>query len=249
MIKYKPNEILQILIDFYNCQSVCDPEVDKGHILTFETTVSDWRMICDLIEPVKLAKFYHDLFNLRTPLADLEQLLLDENSKTLSDFCKYIADNSEKTEIKPIISFGQKCLTASIYKSLMNKLNIQGIDTNDIRPSSKFIPLFDKYTDAFMGEVNKLAPGSLTKFEYRDNKIVSLGWLMIGISLVALTMISLIWQFHWAILLLTGSGIITVAIGKQYEPETNIIGGYDTIRDLIKGMETILIKSDTKYTI
>ena len=110
MKKYNPDEILQILIDFYNCQAAFDPEVDSGQILNFNTTISDWRMICDLIEPINLAKYHHDLFNLKTPLADLEQILLDEDSKTIGDFCIYIANNSEKTEIKPIISLGQQCL-------------------------------------------------------------------------------------------------------------------------------------------
>ncbi len=73
--KYSPHEILQILNDFYNCQAVFDPEVDPGEHLTFETTILDWRAICDLIEPKKLAKSYSDLFNLTTPLADLEKIL------------------------------------------------------------------------------------------------------------------------------------------------------------------------------
>ncbi len=249
MKKYSPNEILQILIDFYNFQAAFDPEVDSGQILTFNTTISDWRMICDLIEPIKLAKCHHDFFKIKTPLADLEQLLLDEDSKTIGDFCNYVAEYSDKTEIKPVISLGQKCLTASIYKSLISELNNRGIDTKDIRPSSKFVPLFDKHTDAFMEEVNKLAPGALTKFEYRDNKIVRMGWSIMGISILGLILISLIWQFHWILLLFIGFGIIIIAIGRQYEPEKEIIGGYDTIRDLIKGMETILIKTATQQTV
>ena len=131
----------------------------------------------------------------------------------------------------------------------MCKLNNRGINTNDIRPNSKFIPLFDKYTDAFMGETNKLAPGSLTKFEYRDNKIVRFGWSIIGIAILGLILISLIWQFHWTMLIMIGIGIITIAIGRQFKPEKEIIGGYDTIRDLIKGMEKILIKTATQHTI
>ena len=249
MRKYSQDEILQILTDFYNFQAAFDPEVDNGQTLTFNTTISEWRMICDLIEPIKLAKCHHDFFNIKTPLADFEKLLLNENSKTLGDFCNYVSENSEKAEVKPIYSLGQKCLSASIYKSLIDKLKILGIDTKDIRPSSKFVPLFDKHTNEFMEEVNKLAPGSLTKFEYRDNKIVRFGWSIIGFSLLGLILISLIWQFHWIMLLFLGLGIITIVIGRQYKPEKEIIGGYNTIRDLIKGMETILIKTATQHTI
>lgn len=245
MKKYNPEEILQILNDFYNYQAVFDPEVDSGETLTFNTTISEWRMICDLIEPIKLAKCHHDFFSIKTPLSDFEQLLHDEDNKTLGDFCNYVSANSEKTDIKPITSLGQKCLTASIFKSLIGKLNNRGIDTKDIRPSSKFVPLFDKYTNEFIEEVNKLAPGSLTKFEYRDNKIVRLGWSIIGLSILGLILISVIWQFHWTMLLFIGLGIMTIVVGRQFEPEKEIIGGYDTIRDLIKGMETILIKTAT----
>jgi len=49
--KYTPEEILQILNDFYNCQSVFDPEVEPCEILTFETTIADWIIICNLLEP------------------------------------------------------------------------------------------------------------------------------------------------------------------------------------------------------
>ncbi len=242
-MKYSPNAILQILISFYNYQVAFDPEVERDELLTFNTKISDWRMICDLIEPLKVAEYFYELFNLKTPIADLERFFLEEDSKTIGDFCNYIATNSKKTEIKPVLSFGRKCLSSSIYKILIHKLNSRGIDTKDIKLSSKFVPLFYKDADIFLEEVNKLAPGALTKFEYDDNKIVKLGWSIITVSVLSLILLTFLWQFHWSIGLFIGFGIITVAIGKQYKPKKELIGGYDTIKDLIKGMETVLIKT------
>ncbi len=60
--KYTPEDILQIFIDSYNCQTVFDPEVETGQVLTFDTPIWDWIGICDLIAPKKLAKYYCELF-------------------------------------------------------------------------------------------------------------------------------------------------------------------------------------------
>jgi hypothetical protein len=245
MTKYSSSDILQILNDFYNCQSEFDPEVEKGEVLTFDTSIADWTMICDLIEPRKLAKYYHDLFKLETPIADLEDILIHEEQNKLHDFCDYIAQNAPKQNVVPIISLGQSCETASIFKTLIYNLKNRGINTNNIKPSSEFIPLFNKFGGELLEEVNKLAPGSLTKFEYRDNKIVRTGWSIIGIFILLIIVIPLIWHFHWGLMTLLGLGIIVVIIGKRFKPEKEIIGGYSTMRDLIMGMQRQIKKTAT----
>ena len=245
MTKYSADEILQILNDFYNFQSQYDPEVDKGEELTFDTTIADWRMICDLLEHKELAKYHHDLFKLQTPIAELEKILILEKQNKLRDFCVYIAENALKENIAPIISMGQTCMTSAIFKILISNLKNRGINTDNIKPSSEFIPLFDKYGSEFLEEVNKLAPGSLTKFEYRDNKIVRIGWSIIGIFILSIIVIPLIWHFHWGLMILLGLGLMAIIVGKRFEPEKNIIGGYATVRDLITGIQAQINKTAT----
>jgi hypothetical protein len=245
LTKYSPEEILQIINDFYNCQSQCDPVVYPGAELTFNTTISEWRDICDLVEPRDLAKYYYDLFKLESPIEEFEKILIWEGKNKLADFCMYIAEHAQKEEIKPIISMGITCHEAAIFKTLISKLKQYNINTDEIKPSSDFVPLFKRYPDEFLIEVNKLAPGSLTNFDYKDNWIVRTGGIIILIFILSIIIVPMIWQFYWSLWIILGIGLTIVMIGKMFKPEKDIIGGYDTIRDLIIGMQEQLKKAAT----
>ena len=234
--KYSPNEILQILNDFYNCQSVFDPEVSLGHILTFETTNSEWRTICDLIEPKQLTKYYYDLFKLNTPFKSLEDIL-SQRKNELKVFCNYLSENAVKQTVLPVIIMGQNCMTASIFRTLMNNLTKRGIDTQNIMPSSKLTPLFFKHSSILLEEVNKLVPGALSKFEYCDNWIVKIGTIIVSLFFLSIIVVPIIWHFHWALFIPLFIGITVTIIGNRFNPAKEVIGGYDTIRELILSMQ------------
>lgn len=234
--KYSPDEILQILNDFYNFQSVFDPEVDPGESLTFDTTILKWISICDLLAPKALAKSYHESFQLNTPLVDLELLLL-EGENNLRSFCIYLAEHAIKQTISPIIIMGHSCLTASIFKTLTANLQARGVASKNITPSSKIAPLFRKHGPVLLQEVNKLAPGSLSNFEYRDNWIVNTGVAFSLLFFFTIIFVPVIWHFHWILLIPLFIGIFLNIIGNKFSPAKEVIGGYDTMRDLILGME------------
>lgn len=234
--KYSPDEILQILNDFYNCQSVFDPEVDPEEPLTFDTTISEWRSICDLVKPKALAKSYHDLFQLNTQLVDLEQILT-QSENSLRSFCNYISEHAFKQTLSPIIIMGHPCMTASMFRTLTRNLQARGIESKDIRPSSKIAPLFRKHGAIILEEVNKLVPGSLSKFEYRDNKIVRAGIAFNLFFFFSIIFVPLIWHFHGMLLIPLCLGITFIFIGNKFSPDKEVIGGYETIRDLIIGMQ------------
>ncbi len=234
--KYTPQEILQILIASYNCQAVFDPEVDPGEALAFETTISDWQSICDLVAPKPLAKYYYNLFDLTTSIDELEQILSNgKNNLTL--FCNYIAENAIKETISPIRIMGQHCLTASIFKALITGLKSKGVDTRNIRPSSPFVPLFHKHGVTLLEEVNRLAPGALSNFERRDNRITKVGGAIIAFSILSIIIFSAAWHFQWALLFPLVAGIVLFYIGDRIGPAREVIGGYATMRDLILGMQ------------
>lgn len=234
--KYSPEEILQILIDFYNCQSVFDPEVEPGQKLNFETTIPDWMDICDLVGPVELTKCYHDLFKLTTPANELTAIL-SQQGNTLRVLCNYLAEHAVKQVVSSVMILGQNCMTASIFKRLINNLKHRGVDVVGIRPSSAFPPLFYKHGSVLLEEVNKLAPGSLSKFEYRDNAIVRTGnWIFLFFFL-SLLLVPVFWRFHWGLFVPFLMGLVVVFIGKRFSPARESIGGYHTVRDLIMGMQ------------
>lgn len=115
--------------------------------------------------------------------------------------------------------------------------------TVEIRPSSPFIPLFKKHGGVITEEVNKLAPGALSKFEYTNNRIVRIGQALLGIFMLSIILVPLIWHFHWALFITLGFGLILIFTGRIFKPEREIIGGYDTVRDLIVEMQLHLEKS------
>jgi len=233
--KYSPEEILQILNDFYNYQAVFDPEVGSGESLSFDTTISEWKSLCDLKEPKVLAEYYSELFGLTNSYSDLQEVLSNKNK--LKGFCDYISEYAVKQNISSIKIMGETCMTASIFKTLMTNLKLRGIETQNIRPSSEFRPLFYEHGAVFLEEVNKLAPGSLSKFEYRENWIVKLGLSIIVLSVLSIFIVSMIWHFHWTLMIALISGIIISIIGNKFKPAKENIGGYDTMRELIVGMQ------------
>ncbi len=235
--KYQPEEILELLKAFYNFQSVFDPEVDKGCELTFDTTIEDWRMICDLLEPKELADYYHEFFSLSTPRIELEEILNNQRFNTLRDFSNYISKNAVKEKVVSIKLLGNDCLEAAIFKTLMSKLNKQGVDTTNIKPSSPFQPFFDNNLEAIMETANKLVPGSISTFEHEENETTIWGWRITILGILAVIIISIFWSFNWLLLIPVITGIVFISIGLKKEPKKYVIGGYETIGELIKGMK------------
>jgi len=234
--KYTPEDILQILKDSYNFQSVFDPEVDAGTKLTFDTSVEDWISICDLVGPKKLAAYYQRLFDISGSSIVLENILVSEKSN-LRDFCNYLAEQADRKLVMPIVVMGAPCLTAAIFKTLMRNLADNGVDVKDVRPDSSLAPLFTK-KDAgkWLEQVSKLAPGTIGAFRYKENRIQQTGAYLIGASAIMLIIVSLLWQFHWTLLLSIALGIIVLLIGDYLRPAYVNIDKYNTVRDLINGM-------------
>jgi hypothetical protein len=190
--------------------------------LTFQTTIFEWRDICDLIEPRKLAKAYHESFNLKTPISELEKLLLDEDKSTISDFCEYISEYAEK-----------------------QNLTEKGADTSDLKPSSEINPFFIKYGGILSDEVNRIAPGTMSEFEFKANKLSRIGQNIMFIGFIAGIGIWWIWSFHWSLLLPIILGIGINQIGDKRKPEKMNINGFKNFRELIYGMENKMKKAST----
>lgn len=96
--RYTSEEILKILQANYLQQQHFDPEVERSQELTFHTTVREWREICDLPEPYKLANYFNNLFGLDISGEHWILELQPEKIKNLKEICRFIAGNA----IKPL---------------------------------------------------------------------------------------------------------------------------------------------------
>ncbi|WP_111542110.1 hypothetical protein [Mesonia algae] len=244
-MKYSKNDILKMLISQYQFAIEFDPVVIKGMDFNYESSIFDWRDACDLIEPKKLAKVYHQSFNLKRPISELEDILIDENNRTVSDFCEYISEHAERQKIEPIRLLGQNCQTASIFKTLKQNLSNNGADTNNIKPSSEINPFFMKYGGLLVDEVNKIAPGTISEFDYKSNWISRIGRIIMWTGILLMILIWWISSFHWSLLLPIAIGIVIFQIGDKQKPEKLNVSGFKNFRELIYGMEKRLKNAST----
>jgi hypothetical protein len=167
--KYHPDEILQIIRANYKQQQQYDDIVLKDQELTFETTILDWRDICDLVGTSELWKYINYYFHLEVDKETWMNILEPEDEKTLGYFCNFIAIRAEKEIIRPINLFGNNCVTAAIFKSLKGRLKKRSIDVSGIRPSSQLEPLVKKYKGGLIEEINQLDPEVLPPIDFKTN--------------------------------------------------------------------------------
>lgn len=235
-MKYTKKDIFQMLIDSYNFQAVFDPEVDKEIDVSCNTSIEEWISICDLVRPEKLAKFYYHSFELKSDYSKLEYILLNGDKYNLGDLCQYIADSAIKREINPIVLFGKKCKSAAIFKTLKLELNKRGINTDNLKPSSEILPFFLKYGGVLVDVVSRIAPGSLTNFEYEENRPTSVGTSLIILTLLLMVPTLIFWNFHWIFISPIVLGLILAIVGRNLEPKKCSVG-FNSFRELIYEME------------
>ncbi|MEK6154244.1 hypothetical protein WIW50_13315 [Flavobacteriaceae bacterium 3-367] len=244
-MKYRKDEILEMLISSYKFQAEFDSGVKSGMSLNYETTILEWMDVCDLLMPTKLAKYFHKYFQLNRPLAELECLLKNFEKNTISDFCEYISEHAERQKIVSITLLRQKCETASIFRRLKQNLSKQVAYATELKPSSKVNDFFLKSDGVLFEEVNRIAPGTLSEFEYRANKLVLTGQTVILLSAFFAYVFWAIWFFHWLLILPIAIGIALYQIGMKKEPEKLSLGGFEDFRELIYGMKEKLEKVST----
>ena len=138
--RYTSEEVLGIFQANYLQQQQFDTEIELGEELNLETTINEWRSICDLLDPYELAESFNYFFELSISLEQWLLVLEPEEVKTLGDLCKFISENAVKPFIKPVKIFGSDCESAATFKYLMNRFNQKGIMTAMIQPSSSIEP-------------------------------------------------------------------------------------------------------------
>lgn len=242
-MKYSKEDIFQILISQYQFAIEFDPVVIKGMDFNYESLIFDWRDACDLVNPKKLAKIYHKEFKIDRPLSELEGILINENSRTVSDFCEYISKYAKRQNINPVKLLGQNCQTAAIFRTLKQNLTEKGADTTGLKPSSEINPFFLKYGDLLFGEVSMIAPGTMTEFEFKSHKLSRIGRNIMFTGFFVMIGIWWIWSFNWWLVLPIIIGIVIFQIGDKKQPEKLNVGGFQNFRELIYGIEKKLNKA------
>lgn len=236
--KYQQEEILQIIQANYIQQQQVDDIVLKGQELVFETTISDWRDICDLVDTSQLWKYLDDYFHLRADRDTWMTVLEPEDEKTLGDLCNFIADHAEKEIIGPVKLFGNDCNTAAIFKSLKRRLEDRGIDVSNFRPSSHLEPLVKKYKSVLIQEINQIDPTVLPPIDFKTNWVYKWG-LRLLLTFIFVTGFLAYRKSNWgwvaAGICLTGYGMTW--LGAWLKPKQASFKNIYTVADLIRKID------------
>jgi hypothetical protein len=236
--RYQPIEILQIIQANYKQQQQYDSIVIINQELNFDTTILEWREICDLVDTTALWKYLNYYFRLTLDWESWVNVLEPEYERTLGDLSNFIATYAEKEIIEPIKLFGSNCETAAIFKSLTAKLKDRGIEIIDIKPSSKLEPLLKKYRFVLIEEINQLAPSVLTPINYKSNWIYKWG-LRIFFTFFILSFYLGYKESMWTWLTVGFFliGYIMTWIGARLNPKQECFTDIQTVADLIRKIQ------------
>lgn len=237
--KYQPKEILEIIRANYKQQQQYDNIVLKDHELNFETTILEWRDICDLLETDQLWEYLNFSFQIDIDYQTWQNILEPEDKQTLKELCKFIVSNSEKEIIKPIKLFGQECETAGIFRTLTNKLKNKGIDTSEIKPSSKLETLITKYGAVIIEEINQIDPNVLPPINYKSNWVYKWG-LRTFMTLLLVTIILGFFKSNiaWTTGIISFIGYLMTWIGAELKPKQANFENLETIADVVQKIKS-----------
>ena len=237
--KYHPTEILQIIQANYRQQQQYDDIVLKEQEFTFDTTVAEWRDICDLIDTSELWKYLNYYFRLNLGSESWMVVLKPEDKKSLGDLSNFISSHADKEIIRPIKLFGSNCQTAAIFKSLTAKLKDRGIDISDIRPSSQLEPLVKKYKSVLIEEINQIDSTVLPPVNYKTNWVYKWG-LRTFMTLIFVSFFLAYKESKWAWVTagISFVGYVMTWIGSRLKPTQASFVDIHTMADLVRRINT-----------
>jgi hypothetical protein len=167
-----PLDILNIFKEQHRLCSPLDPEADPHAVLSFESTIEEWRDANDLIDWRPLSRVLNNEFNISVTDKEWDLVLTPSSDRTLNDVCQLIAKYSADQEIKPIKLLGQECLSSAVFRTLKKYLQRTGIDVSDLRPSTSITPFFEKHFSEMLGQTTIISKGNklFDQFELQRKK-------------------------------------------------------------------------------
>jgi hypothetical protein len=149
--------VLAVIKDNHRQQCQVDPEAGKDILLTFDSTIDEWRQACDLLGWRKVAKAMNDWFKTDFSDEQWKAVLEPAKKKTLRGVCELLATKVRRMEIKP---FGNRCVNAGIFLTIRSYLKRAGAK-EQIKPSTPIAPFSRNYLGEFFDGIAKLEPGAL----------------------------------------------------------------------------------------
>ncbi len=156
-----PEYVLAVFRDEHRQDCSIEYDAEPQLELTFETTIAEWRLWCDLGEWRQLGRALDAEWKLGLPEAAWRDVLEPARSRTLRDVCSFIAQRAFMPSIEPVNILSSKCLTAGAFLAIRSTLQESGVNVDTVAPSTPLGPYARRHPGVFIGPIARLAPSAL----------------------------------------------------------------------------------------
>lgn len=162
-----PDYVMAVLRDMHRQMCQYDPEADACAVLTFDSTVAQWRAASDLLGWRSLGHAQNQFWGITCSDAEWREVLEPAGDRTLAGVCRLIAERAHRPHIRPAQLLGSTCVTAGAFLTVRSLLHAAGAPAAEISPSTPLAAYTRRYADVFLGPVSRLAPGVLPPVRIR----------------------------------------------------------------------------------
>ena len=232
--------VLDAIRDSHRHQCTYDPEADPSAVLSFDTTVADWRDACDLVRTDDLGASLNAIWDIDVSREAWRAVLEPPKERRMREVCHLIASHGRRTVIGPAGSLGAACNAAGAYWAIRAILLQAGADPAAIKPSSPISDVARRFPGVFLGPISTLAPGRLPTVSIRtpwyDASVA-----VFGIGAASMFAAALLDWFGWldAGLLTAWTGVVLLLggwigtwVAARLPPREIRFGNVVTFRDL-----------------
>jgi hypothetical protein len=229
-----PKYILAVLQDMYRQQCRIDRITNPEAVLSFDTTIAEWREICDLVGWRRLARAHNVLFGISCSDAEWYAVLEPAGERRLKEVCGLIALRAVRPLIRPSRLFGGTCATAGAFLTIRSILHEAGASVSHIAPSTELAPYTREFAGVFLGPVSHLAPGTLPAIRIRTPVYYTGLWgLLVALACVGIGLCSAAHMFTIAgMVMFAACYALTWYAARRLMPASVEFGKLRTFRDL-----------------
>ncbi len=231
--KISPEFVIAVICDEYHQQLQYDPEAEPNIDIKFSTTISEWRIACDLLGWRGLGRALDKEWDIGASDSQWKELLEPADKRSLGDLCKFIATTTKKKRdvAQPIVLLGSSCLTASTFFAIRYYLARAGADVSNLRPTSLVGPYISNHLEVFLGPIAQLAPEKLPLVEIDASlQDIFMGIALLGMLLMVIggTLTIALRDLALLILLIgvamVGCGILGSFLAYFFHPKIKLTG-------------------------
>lgn len=242
-IEYVPataEYVLAVFRDQHRHQCEIDREAEPEIDLSFDSTVAEWRLACDLLLWRKLGRALNEDWEIHRRDDEWEAALEPAKERRLRGVCRLIAATAEMPRLKAAHIGGVDCRPAGAFLALRDVLASAGVDAGEIAPSTPVAGYARQAARPFI-EVSRLVPGALPTVTYRCSAAedvacwtsLALMLALIGGVISAFTFTEVGWAIApVAILAVIGAMQLMFSVANLFPPREVRFGDLVTFRDL-----------------